>query len=113
MTDRLNPGESLQVAESLSSPNGQFSLRLQEDGNLVLYSQDGQPMWATGTDGQEVSTATMQADGNLVLYSPGGDAVWASNTFGADGAYLVLQDDGNLVIYGADGSPLWASNTSG
>ena len=113
MSDRLNPGESLQVDESLTSPNGQFSLRLQEDGNLVLYGQDGQPMWATGTDGQEVSTATMQADGNVVLYSPGGDAVWASNTFGNDGAYLVLQDDGNLVIYAADGAPLWATNTSG
>jgi hypothetical protein len=105
MTDRLNPGESLQVDESLASPNGQFSLRVQEDGNLVLYSQDGQPMWASGTDGQEVSTATMQDDGNLVLYAPGGAAVWASDTFGNGGAYLVLQDDGNLVIYSADGQP--------
>ncbi len=113
MTDRLNPGESLQPDESLTSPNEQFSLRLQEDGNLVLYSQDGQPMWATGTDGQAVSTATMQDDGNLVLYSPGGDAVWASNTVGNEGAYLVLQDDGNLVMYAADGAPIWATNTSG
>jgi hypothetical protein len=113
MTDRLNPGDTLQVDESLESPNGQFSLRLQEDGNLVLYSQDSQPLWASGTDGQDVSTATMQDDGNLVLYSSGGDAVWAANTFGNDRAYLVLQDDGNLVIYSAAGAPLWATNTSG
>jgi hypothetical protein len=113
MTDRLNPGENLQVDESLTSPDGRFSLRLQGDGNLVLYGPDGQPLWATGTDGQEVGTAPMQDDGNLVLYSPGGDPVWASDTFGNGGAYLVLQDDGNLVIYAADGSPLWATNTSG
>jgi len=112
MTDRLNPVESLQANESLGSPNGQLSLILQEDGNLVLYGQNGQALWASGTDGQDVARATMQDDGNLVLYSSGGDAVWASNTFGNDGAYLVLQDDGNLVIYGADGSPLWATNTS-
>ena len=113
MTDRLNPGDTLQVDESLESPNGQFSLRLQEDGNLVLYGQGGQPLWASGTDGQEVATATMQDDGNLVLYSAGGDAVWASNTVGNGGAYLVVQDDGNLVIYAADGAPICASNTSG
>jgi hypothetical protein len=113
MTDRLNPGESLQVDESLGSSNGQFSLVLQEDGNLVLYGQDGQPVWASGTDGQDVTRATMQDDGNLVLYSSGGDAVWAANTFGNDGAYLALQDDRNVVIYGADGAPLWATNTSG
>src|SRR5437667_11012291 len=104
MTDRLNPGESLQVDESLTSPNEQFSLRLQEDGNLVLNAQDGQPMWATGTDGQDVSTASMQGDGNLVLYSPGGDAVWASNTFGNDGAHLDLLDDVNLVMTADDGT---------
>src|SRR5258708_1977789 len=79
MTDRLNSGESIQVNESLGSPDGQFSLVLQEDGNLVLYGQDGQPVWASGTDGLDVARATLQEDGNLVLYSSGGDAVWASN----------------------------------
>ena len=111
MSDRLDPGQALQVNESLVSPNGQFSLVLQPDGNLVLYEQAGQPVWASGTDGREVSTATMQEDGNLVLYSPTGEPVWASDTYGNEGAYLILQDDRNLVIYGADGTPLWATNT--
>ena len=82
MTDRLNTGQSLQISETLGSPDGRFSLILQPDGNLVLYDQDGQPAWASGTDGREVSSATMQDDGNLVLNSPNGDPVWASDTYG-------------------------------
>jgi hypothetical protein len=112
MTDRLTPGQALQVNESLVSPNGRFSLVLQQDGNLVLYEQEAGPVWASATDGREVSTATMQEDGNLVLYVPTGEPVWASDTNGNSGASLVLQDDGNLVIYGADGTPVWATDTS-
>ena len=88
----------------------QFWLVLQSDGNLVL-SEGGEAVWATGTDGREVSNASMQQDGNLVLYAASGEPVWASQTDGNDGAYLLLQDDRNLVIYSADGSPLWATNT--
>ena len=112
MTDRLNSGETLGTNASLRSADSRFTLLLQSDGNVVLYESDSQPVWATGTDGQAVSQATMQPDGNLVLYSSSGDAVWASETNGNEGAYLVLQDDRNLVIYTLDGSPLWASNTA-
>ena len=112
MSDRLNSNDSLAPNESLRSANSRFTLVLQDDGNLVLYESDSQPVWATGTDGQAVSRATMQPDGNLVLYSSGGDATWASETDGNDGAYLLLQDDRNLVIYSQAGSPVWASNTS-
>jgi hypothetical protein len=112
MTDRLDSGQGLQVGETLGCPDGRFSLILQTDGNLVLYDQDGQSLWASGTDGREVSSATMQEDGNLVLNAPGGDPVWASDTYGNDGAYVVVQDDRNVVIYSADGAPLWATNTT-
>jgi hypothetical protein len=112
MTDRLNSGESLASNDSLRSADSRFTLTLQSDGNLVLYESESEPVWASGTDGQAVSRASMQPDGNLVLYSSGGEAAWASGTDGHDGAYLLLQDDRNLVIYGPDGSPLWASDTS-
>lgn len=111
MTDRLSSEQSLAPNDSLRSPNGQFSLVLQDDGNLVLYDGSSQAMWATGTDGQQISRATMQPDGNLVLYTSGHEAAWASDTYGNEGAQLVVQDDGNLVIYSADESPLWATNT--
>ena len=112
MTDRLDPGQGLQVNDSLASPNGQFSVVLQPDGNLVLNDQDGQPVWASGTDGRDVATATMQEDGNFVLYSDANEPVWASDTSGNNGASVVLQDDRNLVIYSAEGAALWATDTS-
>src|SRR5262249_35686730 len=112
MTDRLTAAQGLQRDELLTSPNGQFSLVLQQDGNLVLTDQAGQPVWASSTDGRDVSRATMQEDGNFVLYSSTNEPAWAADTFGNEGAYLVLQDDRNLVIYSAEGAPLWATNTA-
>jgi hypothetical protein len=111
MSDRLNPDQSLNVGNSLTSQDGRFTLILQSDGNLVLYWSGGAPRWATGTDGRTVSRAIMQMDGNFVLYAPDGTAVWASGTVGHPGASLTLQNDGNLVIYGP-GGPLWATNTA-
>src|SRR5437899_3777698 len=105
--DRLNPGQSLAVGGSITSPDGRFTLVLQADGNLVLYQSGGVARWATGTVGRTVSQAVMQADGNFVLYGPAGP-IWATATDGHPGAYLAVQDDGNVVIYGP-GGPLWAS----
>ena len=110
MADHLDPGEELHIDERLTSANGQFSIELQSDGNLVL-SECGEAVWASGTDGREVSKVVVQDDGNLVLYTGNGDPVWASETDGNNGAYLLLQDDPNLVIYSADGNPVWATNT--
>jgi hypothetical protein len=111
MADRLNSGGQLQLNESLGSASAEFSLVLQQDGNLVLYDQQSQPVWASGTEGQSVSAARMQEDGNFVLYTSTDEPVWATDTYGNEGAYLVLQDDRNLVLHGADGNPLWATNT--
>ena len=47
--DRLNAGDGLHVNDSLTSPSGEHLLTLQPDGNLVLYQQEHQPVWATGT----------------------------------------------------------------
>ena len=40
---------------------------MQEDGNLVVYSEDLKPMWASGTGGDN-NSLVMQDDGNLVIY---------------------------------------------
>src|SRR5216683_337826 len=64
----LNPGEVLQVNQFLTSPNGQFRLWMQNDGNFVLYGGD-RVMWATNTAGKGGVIAIMQGDGNLVIYN--------------------------------------------
>jgi hypothetical protein len=110
--------ETLQVGQSLTSPNGAYTLRMQTDGNLVLTAGDAQwpakpwVVWASGTDGKGGVRVTMQSDGNLVMYpaDPRAPAVWFSNTQGA-GSHLEVQNDGNLVIYFSNRGP-WFTGTN-
>lgn len=104
----LTASEVLGPGEQLVSPDGLHLLRMQGDGNLVLYGPSG-ASWAsrTSTPG---SRAVMQADGNLVVYSPTGRPTWYSGTTGTS-ARVVLQDDGNLVLYDSANRPLWATGT--
>ncbi len=97
--DTLGSGEMLYKGETLKSPNGQYQLILQNDGNLVLYN-GSKAIWSTGTQGKQGRKLIMQSDGNLVLYGRGGP-IWATNTSGNRDAYLKIQNDGNLAIYKA------------
>lgn len=108
MGDTLTEGQKLVKGESLTSNNGAYTLTLQDDGNLVLASR-GEPVWSTGTDGQDVVRAEVQRDGNFVLYT-GDKPVWHSDTKGKKNAKLVLQDDRNLVLYSADRAA-WSTKT--
>lgn len=110
MADRLHPGEKLQPGEQLLSANQKYSLVMQEDGNLVLYTIGSNAVWSSGTHGHQVDSAVLQEDGNFVIYGEG-RALWHSQTHGNPVAYLVLQDDRNLVIYDPEGRPLWNTNT--
>ena len=56
---------------------------LQEDGNLVLYSDTNNVIWASGTRGSGANRLIMQEDGNLVLYKDS-DAIWATRTSNVD-----------------------------
>ncbi|MBV9594782.1 MAG: hypothetical protein JO147_13425, partial [Actinobacteria bacterium] len=111
VTNVLASGSTLTSGQSLESPNGNFSLAVQGDGNVVLYDALLRPIWATGTGGKGVGALSMQADGNAVLYHAGA-ALWATGTAGNAGARLILQDDGNLVLYTAGGAALWASRST-
>ncbi len=108
----LASGQSLPVSTSLFSCNHRFELRVQGDGNLVLYRNGTEPLWSNGNSwGKAVERLTMQGDGNLVLYGPGGVPLWNTpNTWGHLNPYLVLQDDGNLIMFD-HGTPIWATNT--
>jgi hypothetical protein len=55
---------------------------MQEDGNFVLYTASGQPVWASGTNGNSGAYAALQADGNVVVYSASGAPLRASGTNG-------------------------------
>lgn len=80
-------GDVLGPGDNITSADGEFSLDMQQDGNLVEYVGTADPYacWATNTSGQPGNYAIYQGDGNFVVYSGGGDAVWASNTVGDTG----------------------------
>jgi hypothetical protein len=117
MPNRLNVNDRLAIGQSLASPNGQFSLLMQTDSNLVAYHgavATNSAYFASNTewnpDAQKPQYLLMQSDANLVLYDSSGTARWSSNTYGPDfvNPYFLIQDDGNLVVYHDGLKPLWA-----
>jgi len=112
-------GNSELVSDSYCR-TGNSDLRMQFDGNLVLYDEAGRPRWASDTWHwwNQGWIAVYQTDGNLVVYNTAWQPVWASNTWGCYTCALAVQDDGNVVIYDTNRSsntwnwtPIWATNT--
>ncbi len=108
----LRPGQGLMAGDAITSTDGRLTLKMQLDGNLVLYDWYNQALWSSKTSGHpNIWDVIMQTDGNLVVYDAHGKALWASNTSGKPGASLTVQTDGNVVIYDTSNKPLWATNT--
>src|ERR1700759_1349985 len=79
----MQANDSLMPGQTLDSCSGAYELKMQVDGNLVLYRGADLPanaQWATGTNGFGGYRADMQPDGNFVLYDAYGqepvDALW-------------------------------------
>jgi hypothetical protein len=112
----LASGGTLTVGQCLTSPDGQYQLIMQSDGNLVeYYMPAGQAVWSSNTTNPG-DYLVMQSDGNLVIYTEDNSAVWTSSSQGTPDPSLSLQDDANIVIYGTNSAgayPAWASNTVG
>ena len=95
---QLQPGETLQKGQHLVSPNGQYFLEMQYDGNLVLYGR-GTALWSTGTGGNTHVTGAMLYITHFGLTSDDGRSYWMSSNGYIQPKFLNLQDDGNLVLY--------------
>lgn len=61
---------------------GPWHLRMQADGNLVVYDSGDEATWASDTNGKGEAPykLKMQDDGNLVIYDSQKEVIWASNT---------------------------------
>ena len=108
----LGANQKITVNQSVVSCNGDYTLILGGDGNLVLY-HGSTALWAANTAGQPSADAIMQGDGNFVIYSTAGSPIWSSGTAGNNGASLTVQNDGNVVIYSSSGAALWSTGTAG
>lgn len=122
--NHISAGEVLNMEELLYSANKKFFLKVQDDGNLVVYQvlndSKEHPIWSTNTQSSYVSNVTlnMQTDGNLVLELDS-EAKWASQTqvsfddkFGKTEykpIKMELKNSGNLVLISATGKEVWSS----
>lgn len=104
--DRLRPNEQLQRGKILTSKNGQFKIgiesrrdslslafgkfvlwsvqgservRMNEDGNLIAYGKDNNPIWESKTKGQE-NYAIVLDNGCFAIYDSSGQELWSTGT---------------------------------
>merc|ERR1712230_202994 len=107
---RMDKGETLWQGNAIDACGYFFAI--QDDGNLVVYKDGGDPIWASDTNGQHEDNPdkrlVMQDDGNLVFYA-GDEVIWASDTNDKGGTYVKMQDDGNFVMYNGDDQPVWCT----
>ena len=111
----------MESGQEMISENGEYVVKVQSDGNLVLY-KGSEVLWASATHGKgrEPYKMTMQSDNHLVLQDADSKVIWAPDVYiGKDehqwkeGGYAVLQDDGNLVVYDGANKAMWATETHG
>jgi hypothetical protein len=80
---------------------------MQTDGNLVVYNERGNALWASMTFGDN-HRAIFQNDGNLVIHNAADRPIWASRSHGHEGAQLVLRADAKVVIV-HNGRVVWST----
>ncbi|MBT2406850.1 MULTISPECIES: FG-GAP-like repeat-containing protein [unclassified Streptomyces] len=107
---RIPAGTTLTGGQSLASRSA--TLTMQTDGNLVVTSKAGQPLWSSKTAGNAGAKAVMRTDGNLVVYKADGVTVaWETKTHAPEG-YAILQDRGDLVVFNVKSQSQWSSGSS-
>ncbi|CEO95701.1 unnamed protein product (mitochondrion) [Plasmodiophora brassicae] len=101
MTDR--DGNPIWTSKSFAQGPAPYSLKMQNDGNLVLYAGDNKALWQTDTYGRPAVLAQNETLGaNAWLWSP-------SRQY-----KFIMQDDCNAVLYKAGvGKALWSTNDGG
>lgn len=111
--DRLNAGQELTKDQRIPSPNGEYTLIMQDDSNLVLYKKGKGPIWARGnTAGNSAEKLVFRGDGELELLTWSGRQKWVTGTAGRgkSNSFFAIRDDGNMVIE-TDGQIVWSSKT--
>lgn len=97
----LNHGDVLYrgdwIWRTLRNYNNQVvTFIMQDNGDLVLYTQSGRRCWASNTANRG-DRAVYQSDGNFVIYS-GNAATWASNTVGIYGNTVDINGEGAVYV---------------
>jgi len=107
----LLPGQRMRLGDQIWSANGQHRLKLQDDGNLVVYSTTGTSWAAAGTYKHPNDNFYFQTDGNAVAYDASGKVLFATGTRNTRAVTLTLQNDGGLVMRNTSGQVVWTNRT--
>ena len=127
--NQLTAGNRLVAGEQLVSANGWYRLRVQPDGNLVIYDKAGTAVWDHGNgvrspQGDGSYHLEMQTDGNLamqntvtreVVYSSNTDLKGTVSAISFVGFYPVNHQGGRRGAFGHEinnGAPASLSSTS-
>jgi len=108
---RMNVNTRLGAGNYLISPNGQYQLMMQNDGNLVLSGPGNQALWWTATQNNPGAYALLQSNGNLGVYGASVKSLWATNTNGKGVTSLELRNDGTLVLLNNAGQVVWQNRS--
>lgn len=118
--DTLQGETELHQGHCLFSRNNAYFLKVNEDGNILLYvSSHFVPkniIWTSKTEGLGKGPFYLrcQNDGNLCLYDTSGAIIWSSQTWNTGRApyRLTIQNDGNLILFDNENKNIWCSGTS-
>merc|ERR1711924_212180 len=124
--DKMTTQTALMADGCLKSENGDYKMIMQGDGNLVLYNNDDEPLWASGTNGDYGAHCIFQEDGHFLIYrcdedgrvsTNPDDCIWKTDIYGDPSdfhhGWVCMQNDGNFVQYNKRGTPLWCTRTDG
>ncbi len=102
----LASGSTLQKGQSISSTNGRYQAKMQNDGNFVVTDKAyNKPVFQTCTYANNPCSrgvgqyAGMTADGRFAIFDSAGNVVLDQTPQGTAGSKLHMQNDGNLVIW--------------
>ena len=113
--DTLGTNQGLHPGESITSPDGNVSLTLQPDGDLVIKkNSDGSVLWHSGTAGRRGVIAWMDHDGNLRVEAAGGEShkLWDNGAHGHADARARIEDTGNLFVWDGANHQIWDAGAS-
>jgi peptidoglycan/xylan/chitin deacetylase (PgdA/CDA1 family) len=107
----LRPATGLASGGAISSPGGQYTLRMQSDGDLALRLKTGRLVWSTRTAGHPGARLAVDAAGKVTVRTSDDQVVWSAGTAGHHDAHVVVRADGNFAV-AQGGTTIWTSKST-
>jgi murein DD-endopeptidase MepM/ murein hydrolase activator NlpD len=109
-TGSVPAGTTLNPGDAVTSPNGQFRLILQGDGNLVEYGIGNAVLWASNTSGQPGATAVIGKNRAVDLMRNGKRIARWSSAGTAQSTRFDVRGDGTMALFaGTSAIVNWSS----